>query len=169
MAKKIIQTTPDIGVKIKLQRLMPEVDTEPALVFDPDGNTLAILGPGETYTCTATCSLSGLRLLNFPSNGEYDRPTVVYANWIDPFDIFVFPEGNFFNTDIAWSWSWDGDDLSQWIDIEFDDQLPGLLSAHVDACCNDGGDNFQSTLTISATCSNGSSASVSIDFLVQGY
>ncbi len=149
MAKKIIQTTPDIGVKIKLQRLMPEVDTAPAV--------------------TCPCSLSGLQLINFPADERYDRPTVEYMQWFDPFDMFVFPEGNFFNTDIAWSWSWDGDDLSQWIDIEFDDQLPGLLSAHVDACCSDGGDNFQSTLTISATCSNGSSASVSIDFLVQGY
>jgi hypothetical protein len=166
MAKKIIQTTPDIGVKIKLQRLMPEVDTAPALVFDPDGNTLAILGPGETYTCTAICLLSGLRLLNFPSNGEYDRPTVVYADWFNPFDIFVFPEGNFYNTDIAWSWSWDGDDLSQWIGIDFDDQLPGLLSAYIDAFPNEVDHYHMSTLTISAVCSNGSSASVSIDFLV---
>lgn len=181
MATKVIQTTPDLGIKIKLQKLpatlattAPQVvNTGPALVLDTNGNILASLDPGDEYTCQGAASqLTGIKLINFPNQqSPYPNPTFVNSTpFASNYTVYLLPIGTFLNTAIAWTWGWQGDNVTQWMQVTMDDLTPGLLILDVQLCCNNGGNpNYTGTLVLTATSSDGATASVAIDFLVQGY
>lgn len=80
MATKIIQTTPNIGIGITLQRLSSPVDITPARVLDQQGTTLAELAPGDTYICpTCTGGFKLMWLIDFEFSSTYGKPNYRYC------------------------------------------------------------------------------------------
>lgn len=174
MANKVIQTTPNLGLNIKLQKVAAApVELVPALVLDINGNVLASLGPGDEYTCQgAPSDLTGIKLMNFPDKwGQYPTPTFVNnSSFGSSYTVYLLPIGTFLSTDISWSSVWQGADVSQWCSVAMNVQTPGLLVLDVYLCCNNGGNpDATATLTLTATTSDGATASIDIDFLVQGF